>query len=127
MKIKMYQMFKILNVYKSVKELTVPAKVAYKFNKLCLSLNEDSKFYDEQLEKIIQKYADKTEDGTVKTSPDGGVQIKEGQVAAAQKEISNLDNLEIEVPDIYFNLDELDGLGLSIADFNAILPFIKEE
>lgn len=127
MKIKMYQVFSILNIYKRVKELKVPAKVAYKFNKLCIGLDNESKFYDDELAKIIQIYGEKNEDGSVKKTEVGGVQIKEGQVEAAQKEIDNLWNLEVDAPDIYFIVDELDGLELSIEDFNAMLPFIKDE
>lgn len=127
MKIRMYQVFSIINIYKRVKELKAPARVAYKFTKLCASLDRESKFYDTELNKIIQEYSEKNEDGSVKSSENGGVQIKEGQLETAQKEIDNLWNLEVDVPDIYFGIEELDGLELSIEDFNAMLPFIKEE
>lgn len=126
MTIKMYQVFRILNIYKEIKELKVPAKVAYKFNRLCTDLEGHCKFYDEQVNKIIQEYADREEDGTIKRTPDGGIQVKEGQTAAAQKELNDLDDLDVEALDIYFTVEELDGLNLSIADFNYMLPFIQE-
>ena len=127
MKIKMWQVFKILDIYKRVKELKVPAKTAYKFNKLYIGLNEDSKFYSEELNKILQQYADMEEDGSFKRNAEGGIQIKEGQIGNAQAEINNLENLDVDVPDIYFDIEELDGLQLSIEEFNCMLPFIKEE
>ena len=127
MKIEMWRVFKILDIYKNVRDLRVPAPVAYKFNKLCTSLDNDSKFYNEELNKIIEQYADKDENGLIKTLEDGGIQIKEGQVEIAQKEIDNLRELEVDVPDIYFDIKELEGLPLSIAEFNWIIPFIKED
>lgn len=126
MTIKMYQVFRILNIYKEIKELKVPAFIAYKFNRLCTNLEENCKFYDEQVNKIIQEYADREEDGTIKRTPDGGIQVKDGQTAVAQKELNDLDNLDVEVPEIYFTVEELDRLNLSIADFNYMLPFIQE-
>lgn len=126
MKIKMYQVFKVLNIYKNVKELTVPAKVAYNFNKLCVSLDADAKFYEDQVSKILQQYGEKNEDGSLNADT-SGVKIKEEFIETAQKEMSDLWNLEVDAPDIYFTIDELDGLNLSIEDFNGMLPFIKED
>lgn len=126
MKIAMWRIFKILDIYKRVKELKISAKTAYKFNKLCISLDSDVEFYNKELNKIIQMYAERNEDGTVKQSPDGGVQIKADQIATAQGEIDTLWNLEADSPDIQFTVDELDELQLSIEDFNCMLPFIKE-
>ena len=123
----MWQVFKILDIYKRVKELKVPARVAYKFNKLCTDLESDSNFYQEQLTKVIEEYGEREEDGSFKRTPDNGVQIKEGLIEAAQKEIDALWILEVDVPDINFSLEEFDGLQLSIEDFNFMLPFIKED
>lgn len=127
MTIKMYQVFKVLDIYKRVKELTVPAKVAYKFNKLCIGLNSDANFYQEEVDKLIQQYADREEDGSVKKSEDGGVKIQADKVETVQKEINNLWDLEVDAPDVQFTIEELDDLKLSIEDFNAMLPFIKED
>lgn len=128
MKIKMYQVFKVLDIYTRVKELKVPAKVAYKFNRLCVGLDGNNKFYEEELSKIIQQYGEKNEDGSFKKTESGdGIQIKRNQIETAQKEVDNLLNLEVEAPDICFAVDELDGLQLSIEDFNSMLPFISEE
>lgn len=127
MKIKMFQVFRVLDIYARVKGLKVPAKVAYKFNKLCIDLDADNKFYNEELNKILQQYANKNEDGSFKRTEAGGIDIKEDQIEAAQKEIDGLYNLEIDAPDIKFTVDELDGLELSIEDFNVMLPFIEEE
>ena len=127
MKITMEQVFKVLDIYRRVKGLKVQAKIAYKFNKLCSSLEKDADFYNEELNKIVQQYGEKEEDGSFKRTPDGGIQVKEGQIELAQKDINNLLALEVDVPDIDFTVDELDGLELSIEEFNSMLPFIKED
>ena len=127
MKIKMYQVLNILNIYGRVKELKVPAKVAYKFNKLCNAFKDDMNFYHTELDKIIEQYGERDENGSLIPLEYGnGIKIKSENVFTAQKELDNLDELEIDAPDIKFTIDELDGLQLSIEDFNRMLPFIEE-
>ena len=126
MKMKMWQVLSILGIYDRVKESRVPAKVAYKFNKLCLALNDDAEFYKTELNKIIQQYGEKHEDGTFVFLDGGSIKIRPEVYDDARKEISNLDNLDVDAPDVKFTIDELDGLQLSIEDFNRMLPFIED-
>lgn len=123
---KMWQVLSILGIYDRVRESKVPAKVAYKFNKLCLALNDDAEFYKTELNKIIQQYGEKHEDGTFVFLDEGSIKIKPEVYDDARKEIGNLDNLDVDAPDVKFTVDELDGLQLSIEDFNRMLPFIEE-
>lgn len=122
----MWQVLSILGIYDRVKESKVPAKVAYKFNKLCLALNDDAEFYKTELNKIIQQYGEKHEDGTFVFLDEGSIKIRREVYDDARKEISNLDNLDVDAPDVKFTVDELDGLQLSIEDFNRMLPFIED-
>ena len=122
----MYQVLNILSIYERIRELKVSAKVAYKFNKLCNSLKNDADFYKTELNKIIERYAERDENGSLIHLEYGAIKIKSEDMPTAQKEINNLDTLEVDAPDIKFTIDELDGLQLSIEDFNRILPFIEE-
>jgi hypothetical protein len=45
---------------------------------------------------------------------------------ACQQAIIELENLEIEIPDIRFSIDELGEISLSPEEFESILPFIQE-
>jgi hypothetical protein len=122
----MWQVLSILGIYDKIKESRVPAKVAYKFNKLCLALNNDAEFYRTELNKIVQQYGEKNEDGSFVFLDGGSIKIKAEVYDDAKKEINNLDGLEVDAPDIKFTVDELDGLQLSIEDFNRMLPFIED-
>lgn len=122
----MWQVLSILGIYDKIKESRVPAKVAYKFNKLCLALNNDAEFYRTELNKIVQQYGEKNEDGSFVFLDGGSIKIKAEVYDDAKREINNLDGLEVDAPDIKFTVDELDGLQLSIEDFNRMLPFIEE-
>lgn len=128
MQIKMWQALKTLEIAKRIKNQYLPAKVAYKFNKLFNELDKSSAFYSEELNKIIAEYCEKNEDGTPKMMEDGGgIKIKEEFIQEAQIKCDELWNLDIDAPDIQFILNDLDNIRLSIEDLNAISPFIKEE
>lgn len=128
MQIKMWQALKTLEVYKRIKNQYLPAKVAYKLNKLYNELEKTSAFYYEELNKIIAEYCDKNEDGTPKVLEDGnGIKIKEEFIDEAKVKTEELWNLDVDSPEIQLNLSDLDNIRLSIEELNAMSPFIKEE
>ena len=128
MQIKMWQALKTLEIYKRIKNQYLPAKVAYRLNKLYNELEKTSTFYHEELNKIIAEYCEKNEDGTPKVLEDGsGIKIKEEFIEEAKTEAEELWNLDIDAPDIKISLNDLDNIKLSIEELNAVSPFIKEE
>ena len=124
----MWQALKTLEVYKRIKNQYLPAKVAYKFNKLYNELEKSSIFYSEELSKIITKYSDKNEDGTpIMLEDNSGVKIKEDFIQEAQIKCDELWNLDIDAPNVQINLSDLDSIKLSVEELNAMFPFIKED
>ena len=47
-------------------------------------------------------------------------------IEVCQKELSELHNLDIEISNISFNLDELTNLNMTIEQMNIIMPLIEE-
>ena len=100
-------------------------KTSYKVLKLSKSMENEIKFYGEEFGKILEKYAVKKEDGSFEFTDNGqAVKIKEGMDQQAQQEIFELENLEVEIPDIRFDIDELEGLELTPRELIAIEDFI---
>ena len=54
------------------------------------------------------------------------IRIVEDKIAEAEKAMRELNEIEVEVPNIKFTLDELDELKLSVADMFALDAFIEE-
>ena len=128
MQIKMWQALKTLDIYKRIKNQYLPAKVAYKLNKLYNELEKTSIFYHEELDKIIVEYSEKNEDGSPKILEDGsGIKIKEEFVEEAKAKAEELWNLDVDSPEVQISLNDLDNIRLSIEELNAMSPFIKEE
>lgn len=126
MQIEMWRVLKILEIYSKFRDLSIPAKTAYKFSRLCDGLRSASVFYEEEMRKVISQYGAKNEDGSLKTTKDGGIQIEPELIKSVQEKFNELSYCEVYAPEIQFSIDELDGLGLSIGDFDIFLPFITE-
>lgn len=127
MKVKMSQILRAQNVYESIKNTPISIQTLYKIAKLFNTLNTEAEFYTNRLQTIAQKYGEKDEDGNlVPNENNTGVKIQPDKVNAAQKEIDDLLDLEIEVPKVIISLSELEGAQLTLENLSALLPFIEE-
>lgn len=127
MMMKMAQILEFKSFYNGIKDTQLPIKTAYKFSKLIRKLDEEIKFYQTQFQHIIEKYGEKDENGKFKLTEDKqGVSVKQENIEACQKELSELHNLDIEISDISFNLDELASLNMTIEQMSIIMSLIEE-
>lgn len=104
----------------------LPFRLSYKVSKLLDKVEKDSQFYTEKLRNIIQKYAMRDENGEIILEGEN-VKIEFTSVAAAEKELADLNDIDIEDPNIFFTIDEFEGLEIKPSELQGLLPFIKEE
>lgn len=108
-----------------IKGKTFDINTQYKFLKISKVLQEEISIITEQKEFLLQSYADKDANGKLIFSSDGGIKIKEDCLLACADKISEINNRQITLPDIYFSLDELEPLGLTLGELELLEPFIK--
>ena len=83
--------------------------------------------YHQKFSEIINEFGKRDENGEFVYSQDGSsIEIIEGRQTECQEKVNELQNLEAEIQDIFFTIDELDGLNLTLYEMNCLLPFIKE-
>ena len=127
MKIKLYQILDIQTLCLSLREAKLKLKTAYKFTKLLHRLEEESKFYQEKFSKILSDCGQKEETGEYKLSSDGrSVLILPEKLDECNARIEELRNLEVEMDDFKFSLEELEGVNLTIMEMNCLMPLIEE-
>ena len=86
----------------------VSIKTAYKFNKLITILEKELSFYNEELAKIIDQYAQKDKDGNPILSDDKtSIQIIKDKIDECQQKMEDLSSIEFEVKGVSFKIDEL--------------------
>lgn len=110
-----------------LKNEKIPLKTAYKFNKLLNVLEKELSFYQEKINEIISNYSQKDEDGNPILSEDKtSVQIVKDKIEECQKKMEELSNIEFEINDISFTLDELENIDLTVLEVRSLMPLIKE-
>ena len=123
----MNQVVEFQKFYENIKNMKFPLKTAYKLNKLITQVNDEISFYQQKFSEIINEFGKRDENGEFIYSQDGSsIEIVEGRQTECQEKVNELQNLEAEIQDIFFTIDELDGLNLTLYEMNCLLPFIKE-
>ena len=112
--------------YQKVGNMKMPVKVAYKLMQINSKLQSDLTFFQGRLQRILQDYGEKDENGQLMSNGEG-IKIKPELMEKAQKEIDELNELEIVDPKITLDLDELEDLKLTPYDMAAIAPFLDKK
>lgn len=124
---KMYEILDLSNLYNSIKDTKMPIKTTYKFSRLMQRAEQELNFYSQQFQKIIETYAKTDENGNYCFSSDGqSIEIIDGKQAECNTKIMELRNLEVDINDIKFSLDEIDCLNLSITELSCLMSLIEE-
>ena len=127
MTITLSQLIHFSKFYNEVKATKIPVKTAYKLNKLATAIDEQNQFYSEQLKLIFGDCADRGEDGNyIPTNDSVGVKILDDKQQEFVDRINELLLLEVELPDITFNIEEFGNIELTMESFNLITPFLKD-
>lgn len=123
----MNQIVEFQKFYENIKNMKFPLKIAYKLNRLITQVNNEISFYQQKFSEIINEFGKRDENGDFIYSQDGSsIEIIEGRQSECQEKVNELQNLEAEIQDIFFTIDELDGLNLTLYEMNCLLPFIKD-
>ena len=128
MKLKMREITNFTTFYEAVKNSRLSVKTAYRLTKLTKVIENELGFYREKLQAIINQYAQLDENGKPIPTEDGaGVKLRPETEADCYAAIYELQDIEVELPDIKFTFDEIEGTQLTIAQINTAMNFFEEE
>ena len=114
-------------LYQRIKNEPLNIKVAYKLNKLYNQIMTEASFYEDSLNKILNKYAQKDELGNfVQNKNNTGVLIEPEFIEICHKEIRELQSIEFDTGNIIFSLDELEDLKLTLSELNCLEDLIVD-
>jgi hypothetical protein len=118
----------LIIIYKLINEISDKVKnigTQYKFLKLKKLSLEEYDIFQQQYNTILQ-YAQTDDTGHIITNDNGGILMKKDKTDEYQKLLKEFNDFEIQIPDIYFSLDELEPLNLTFDELELLMPFIKE-
>lgn len=123
---KLYEVISIQNFYTSVQDAKLPIKTAYKLTRLMRRVEEETQFYQAEFSKIVEEYALKENGAYVYSDDMTSIKIIEGKEDECTAKIEELKNLEVDLTEFEFSIEEFDCLDLSINQMYGILPLIKD-
>ena len=127
MQLRMQELLGFTNFHESVKDKKIPIKTAYKLAKLSNAIEKEIAFYQEKLRTIIMECAELDKEGNPVQTEDGqGIKIQKGKEEACAAAIVELQEIEVNLPDITFTLEEFSNLELTFVELEYALPFITE-
>lgn len=128
MTLKINQILSFPEFYSLASSTKLPIKTSYKFARLANEVEKNVEFYQTSFRAILNEYGQKDDEGNLVPTEDGqGVKIQEGKIAECNAKVAELHDLDIELPDIRFTLDELENCLVTPQQMIQFLPFIDEE
>lgn len=125
MLIKRADLFLIKNIGDKLKDKVFNIQTQYKLLKLIKIADEEYPIYMEQFQSLLDSYAERDDQGNIIHSEDGGTKIKKNKMDTLQEKLYELKQIKVQVPDLYFSLDELEKLELKMEELNAFIDLIK--
>ena len=126
MTMKMYEILELQNLYQSIANMKLPLKTTYKFAQLMRRAQLEIEFYNSKFQDILNQFGQKNDNGEFIQSGDGtSIMIIPGKEAECNAELLELRNLEIDIGEISFAIEELETLDVSIMELNCLMPLIK--
>lgn len=125
MLIRREDLFLIKKIGEQMKDKVFNIQTQYKLLKLIKIADEEYSIYMEQIQPLLDSYAEKDEQGNIIHSEGGGTKIKTDQMNILEQKLYELREIKVQVPDLYFSLDELEKLGLKMGELNAFIDLIK--
>lgn len=113
-------------IFMQFDQTKIAPKLAYKIMKFCKAVSVEEEFFNTKRNEIIDTYAVKDENGKVAVTDDGMISIAQDKILDANSALYELKNIEVDVPNIKFTLEELEAFELSVSDMFALDAFIEE-
>ena len=123
---KMYETLALQSFYASVQDKKMPIKTAYKLSRLAKRIEEEAQFYQKEFARIVDEYAVKENGQLVYSEDMTSIKIISGKEDECSSKITELKELEVDLSQFEFTLDEFESLELTLAEMSSILPLIKD-
>ena len=123
--IKRSQITQILDIIENKKNERFDINTQYKMLLIKKKIKEDLELIEEQYQLLLDTYGEKDEQGLLIKTKDGGIKIKEDYQKECQEKVSEFNKLNVSMPDVYFTIEELEALNLTLFELEILEPFIK--
>ena len=115
-----------VSVFRELSGKTLPIKAAYRIARLLRELDKESATFDESRRKIIDKYAQREENGEMKQNEEGNIIIQQDKIEECNNELVELLNTTIEINAEPLPIDDFGDIEITPAQLVNLNSFIVE-
>lgn len=127
MTLKMYELINFLSFYEKIKSSKLSFKTSYKLTLLAQEVEKHTAFYQEKFRETLMEYGKKDEQGNLVPTDDGqGICLIEETMDEAYARLTELRDLEVELPNTTFSVEDFENVEISPQEMLVIMPFIKD-
>lgn len=125
MLIKRTELFNILDVIKKLSNKHFDIQTQYKLLKIKRAAQEEQELYQEQIMDNCSQFFETDENGHIVINEEGGYKIKKGKITEFNRTLYKIQQINVQIPDIYFSIEELKVLNLTLEELDDFMSFIK--
>lgn len=112
--------------YERIKKEKISIQVAYKLSRLKKEIDFQINFYQENMRKIVEEYAQKDESGEMIRTPDGeSILLIPEKISECTQKIQELADFKVEISNPHLTLEDFDNLTLELEYLEPIFPFLE--
>lgn len=109
----------------NLKDKSFNIQTQYKILRLMKAIEEEDELMNQSVLKIAKKYAIKDENGEIVVDNEGRFKLDNNKNNEITEALEEINSAQLQLPDIYFSLDEFEGLDLTLEELDAFMNFIK--
>lgn len=113
-------------IFRELSAKTLPVKTAFNIARLIRELDKENTTFDESRRQIIEKYAERDENGRIKQTPEGNIQLQQDKIEECNNELIELLNTTIEINVDKISVDALGDIELTPVQMINLEAFIEE-
>lgn len=109
----------------SLKDKSFSIQTSYKIMKLIKAIEEEDQIMNKTIMNVINEYVERDENGNALINEEGGYQVSSDKIEEVQIKLNEIQNAALQIPDIYFSLDEFEGKEMTLEEIEGFYSLIK--
>lgn len=124
---KILQIINAKKVFSNYLDTKMSPAVAYKIMKFVKEAESEEAFYKKEIQKLIEQYGKRNDDGSLVATEDGNILLSEDTLQECRQKVDELEALDVDAPNISFTIDELSCVSMTVREMDAISAFISDD
>ena len=126
---KLKELIQLRQILGAIANQKMSIKSSYSIARFISQTNDAEIIYNQKIQELINEFGDRDQQNKFKTDKNGSISIKEGKEQECNDKIAEIDNFEIDVPQLTISEKDIDNLDSKIeltpAELFILLENIK--